>query len=132
MSDDPHTNAHNALKQAERAAKRGLVAEAERWSKIAERCAAAAEKLAAAPPSALDAQAAEDEEIALRAEFMERLQRLAAAERAMDEWQRASAAYQDEVAKAIRTGGPMPPPVPQWPYPNEEKLAVLERIASGN
>ncbi len=132
MSNDQRAQAHNALKQAERAAKRGAIAEAERWSKIAERCAVAVEKLAATPSSELDAQAAEDEEIALRAEFMERLQRLADAQNEMDAWKKKSDAYKAAVAHAIRTNGPMPPPVPPWPYRGEEELTVLERIASGN
>ncbi|MBC7767485.1 MAG: hypothetical protein H7124_01720 [Phycisphaerales bacterium] len=131
MADDPRAQAHNALKQAERAAKRGALAEAERWSKTAERCAAAVVKLATTPPD-YDMDAEVENEDRLREEIMGRIRRLADAQRQHQEWEATCADYTRAVAEAVRTGGPMPPPAPPSPFGGETELATLERIAGGD
>ncbi len=73
---NPRQAAQTALKQAARAAKRGDLSEAERWSKTADRLAKAAERLAALPAEEPDPAAEE----ALRADLRARLIRLAEAE----------------------------------------------------
>ena len=49
MPEDPRNQGKNALKQADRATRRGDLAAAERWTRIAERMAEAAHKLADIP-----------------------------------------------------------------------------------
>ncbi|MBY0562987.1 MAG: hypothetical protein K2P58_02275 [Hyphomonadaceae bacterium] len=122
MITNPRTEAEHALKQAQRAAKRGDIKEAERWSKTAERMVAAAEKLRALP-----APEAEPDEEALRAELRARLRRLADAAYDLDRWQEERDQYEAAVGKAVREGAPMPDPL--RPCPGDE--AYLEKIGRG-
>lgn len=118
---DPHAQAQAALGQAQRAAKRGDLREAERWSKTAERMAAAAEKLGALP------QAEEEDAEALRAELRARLRRLVEANDALNAWQRAKENYDAAMQAALANGLPLPEPLA--PCPGGE--AYMMRIASG-
>lgn len=124
MSEDSRTQAHAALKQAQRAAKRGDLADAERWSKTAERLAAAAEKLGALPGVAIDDEA---EEAALRAEFMARLHKLVEVHEEGALWEAERELYERQCAEALRTGA-APPPILRE---NPGSLERMERIASG-
>lgn len=122
---NPRAEAEHALKQAQRAAKRGDVKDAERWSKTAERMAAAAERLAALP-APVDPDDPEREE-ALRAELRARLRRFAQVAHDIDRWRAERAEYEAAVAKAAREGGPMPAPL--RPCPGDD--AYLRKIARG-
>jgi hypothetical protein len=102
----------SALKQARRAAKRGDLAAAEKWSKLAERMARAAEKLAAAPAPIPDYQ----EEERLRAEIRERLGRYVAAAKEVERWQKQRDAHEAAVQQALASGAAPPPPLPPSPY----------------
>jgi hypothetical protein len=119
----PSEEARHALKHASSAAKRGDHVAAERWSKIAERMSAAAEKLAALPPPQKDEAQAE----ALRAELRARLRRLVEADHEAQQWEKERAAHEIAVRRAEREGGPMPPPL----RPNPAGPERLDRIARG-
>jgi hypothetical protein len=117
----PREEAEAAMKQAQRAIKRGDGREAERWSKTAERLAAAAEKLAAAPPEE------EVDEEALREELLGRIRRLADADEALKAWQLERAIHEALTAQARAHN--IPPPPPLRPCPGGEDF--LMRIAGG-
>lgn len=110
MPEDPRDQTRHALKQADRAVRRGDLAAAERWSRIAERMAEAARKLSEAP---LDDPATAE---AIRAELRERFRRLAACAQAHVAWQREREAHERQCAQARRTGAPLPPPLAAAPF----------------
>jgi hypothetical protein len=121
MPEHPRRQGKHALKHAARAARRGDLAAAERWSRIAERMAEAAQNLSAAPPD--DAQAAET----IRAELRQRFARLAACEHANQTWECEREAHERLCAQARRTGAPLPPPLAPAPFSDEQ----LQHIAKG-
>jgi predicted nucleic acid-binding Zn ribbon protein len=121
MSQTPREEAQIALKQAQRAAKRGDAREAERWSKTAERLAAAAEKLASLPAPEIENPEA------LREEFLARIRRLRDVNADLMAWQQEDAIYQ--ALKSQAEAHNIPPPAPIRPCPGGE--AYLMRIASG-
>lgn len=113
MSEDrPRKHAASALKQAERAARKGDLALAERWSKVAAQTTAAAERLAALPP---EPDSCEDDE-ALRAEIRERLRRIVEVDYEMRAWDYERQIYDEYVERAAREGLPPAPPLRPCPY----------------
>src|SRR5690606_16498276 len=114
--------AEAAIRQAHRAAKRGDLAEAERWGKTAERLAAAAEKLTTAP------QLIDQDEEALRQELLARLRHLADAGAEAQVWEAEREVYERELERARRTGAPMPAPLRKNPYPEEELMRLAENV----
>jgi len=115
--------AEAAIRNANRAAKRGDLAEAERWSKTAERLGVTAEKLAAV---AHDSSSTDDEEW-LRTVFIARLERL---REVWDEgvlWEAEREIYERQCAEARARGADLPPPLRMNPAPVER----LDRIAAG-
>lgn len=117
---NPREEAETALKQARLAAKRGDAREAERWSRIAERMAAAAEKLGALPRDSKD-------EAALREEIMGRLMKLKRANDDLMAWQQEDAIYQALKRQAELFKIPAPPPIRPCPG----GMSFMERIAAG-
>lgn len=123
MTEDSHRRGEQALKRAERAARLGDLAAAERWTKVAERTAAAARNLAEAPKPVEDWQETE----ALRAELRERFRRFIQCEQANQAWERQRDTHQRTCAEARKAGAPLPPPLAPLPYSD----AQLEKIGSG-
>lgn len=121
MKQNPREEAEAALKQAQRAAKRGDLREAERWSKTAERLVAAAEKFAALP------QPEEEDEDALREEIMGRIKRLCVGSEDLRAWQQEDAIYQALKAQAEAHNLPLPPPIRPCPGGDD----YLMKIAGG-
>jgi hypothetical protein len=101
----------------------GDVARAERWTKVAERMAAAAQKLAEAPAPVEDWKEAE----AIRAELRERFRRLVECDRANEVWERERDAHQRMCAQARKVGTPLPPPLSPTPFDDEQ----IQKITTG-
>jgi hypothetical protein len=118
--DDPHTQAQHFIRQAQRAAKRGDHATAERWTRTAERFALAASRMKDARPMS---SAEEDE--ALAADLRERLVRYAAADQEIQAWDREKEIHDALTEQAQRHNLPLPPPLRPCPH-NEDDL---KRIA---
>jgi hypothetical protein len=108
---NPRESAQSALKQAERAARKGDLASAERWSKTAERMSAAAAKLASLQPSG----PSYEEEEALRRELWERLNNLASGQSDVIEWRRKHEIWLKARDQALLDGTELPPE-PEAPY----------------
>ena len=117
---DERDEAGAALKNARRAANAGNRSEAERWSKIAERLSASAQKLAPPEPEEFD-------EEALCAEFRARVARFVEADRPQREWEQAKL-IRDAVAEFARAHG-LPEPPDLEPLP--DNTAELEAIGAG-
>lgn len=114
-------DAEAALRNARKAAKRGDLPGAERWSKTAERLAAAATTLADAPAPAEAWQTDED----VRQEVRRRLQRFVEVDLEIQAWEAERDAYEEAVRLAREIGAPDPPPLRMCPAGPED----LERIA---
>lgn len=120
---DTREQADHALKQAQRAAKRGDLRESERWSKVAANMALAAEKLSASAPPAMSPQ---DEE-AMRAELRARIRRLVDSQFELEEWQKEELDHRAAREAARAAGQPEPPPL--RPCPGGQ--SYLDKIARG-
>ncbi len=119
---NPSAAARYALKQAQAASRRGDIAGAERWSKTAERMAAAGASLAErAPPGDWR------EEEATRAELRARLAKFVECDLEIQAWDAERDARAEAVGQAMLTGAPMPPALRPCPAGPED----LERIALG-
>jgi hypothetical protein len=105
QNENPRDRAEHALRQANRAAKSGDLAKAERWSKTAERLAQAAERLAALPPPVDERQ---DEE-QRRAELRRRIFNLVKDSHELQTWEAERDHYQAALAYAIANGKEPPP-----------------------
>jgi len=112
--------AEAALDQAKKAARRGDVSAAERWTKTAERMAAVAQKLVETPEEEEDAEA-------LREEILGRIRKLVEARQSLEDWQIDYAAWEEERDRARAEG--RAPPEPIRPCPGGD--AYLMKIASG-
>jgi len=121
MSATPRAECAAALKQASRAAKRGDFTAADRWTKLAERHVATAERLAATPAD----QPSPEEEAAICAEIRARIERYVEASHGIDRWEFERDIHEEYTARALREGLPMPPPLREAPFTEQD----LERIA---
>ena len=121
MKDQQNKGDH-ALRQAERAAKRGDLAAAERWTKVATQNQKQWEQFNARGP-AFDS--VEDED-ALREELMRRLTRFSDYCHDVDRWKGECNAYIEAVKRAANAGRPLPPlrPHPAGSAENEEQHCV--------
>lgn len=123
----PRDRAEHALRQANRAAKSGDLAAAERWSKTAERLAATAERLAALPPPPDERQDEEER----RAELRRRIAKFIEANEEIEAWERERETYEAQVSAALANN--LDPPAPLRPHPagalGEENY--LDAIARG-
>lgn len=124
--------AEAALKQAQRAAKRGDLAAADRWSKTAERLSLTLERLGLAgePPEDSAARAAEEEK--LRTEFIARLQRLADAAYQQQQWEAEREERERLAREAIKTGAPPPPALRERPYTDRQLEKLAEAVGRGD
>lgn len=119
MSNPHIQSGRNALKQADRAARRGDLAAAERWSKAAERCAEAAARFAALPvPEAPDSEA-------MRAELLAWINSLVEANNERLAWEAERDSYLDAVSAASRARAPLPQLLRAAPVTEDD----LERMA---
>ncbi|MES1201735.1 MAG: hypothetical protein ABUS57_09850 [Pseudomonadota bacterium] len=100
-----------ALKQAERAAHRGKLAEAKKWTDVAQQMAVAARRVAEIEPPPPDY---ENEE-ALRAELRARINRYVEQDNGLSRWRMQRDMWEAMCATARETGAPMPPPLPPRP-----------------
>ncbi|MEQ1709030.1 MAG: hypothetical protein ABL864_11945 [Terricaulis sp.] len=116
----PHQECAYALQQAQKAARRGDIAGAERWSKTAERMAAAVRRLADAPAPVPDWEG----EQARRAELRARIAKFVETDLKIQAWDAERDAHANAVGKAMLSGASMPPDL--RPCPADEK--DLERI----
>ena len=105
-----NTPGDHALRQAERAAKRGDLAEAERWTKVAAQNQKQWEQLRTRE---LEPEMEDPDEI--RAEVLRRLARI----RACSDWESERDLYIDAVKRAEETGAPAPPPLRPYPAGDE-------------
>ena len=111
MQTDPRQQGEHALKQANRAAKRGDLVAAERWTKTAHQMAAVHAQLAAAPKIN---DSAEDEE-ELCAELRRRIKRYVDCSIDMEAWEAERDAYIEALNLAESTGAPPPAPLRTHP-----------------
>ncbi|MGD9981817.1 MAG: hypothetical protein AB7H66_06785 [Hyphomonadaceae bacterium] len=107
---DAQERGDHAVRQAEKAAKRGDLALAERWSKVAMQIADAAAQLEAQRM----AKEWEDEE-ACREELKRRLIRFAELGQDVNAWEAEHAAWKLMADYSRRTGAPMPDPMRPHP-----------------
>lgn len=108
---EARTQGYNALKSAEKAARRGDLAAAKQWTATAKRMADTAEQLANMP---LPTPSWEEEE-AIREELQRRLTRFAEASGARYRWRVRREIWEEMAAEAQRIGAPMPLPLPPCP-----------------
>ena len=108
------TPGDHALRQAERAAKRGDLAEAERWTKVAAQNQKQWEQLRARPPESESEPESEDPD-AIRAELMRRIMRFKVDSDARLRWEVERDLYIEAVKRAEETGAPAPPPLRACP-----------------
>lgn len=120
---NPFDAAKNALKQADYAARRGDLREAERWAENAEILRRAMEAVAKEPPSEEEL----DEEA--RAELLRRLARFVEADRQCQIWDQEAEEYEAKLFAAIANGTPPPPPLRDHPAGPMGEEAWLTRIA---
>ncbi|MBS0384693.1 MAG: hypothetical protein JSS00_05015 [Proteobacteria bacterium] len=116
MNEDPHKQAQHFIKQAQRAAKRGDHAGAERWTRTAERFALAAQRIQDRLPLS-----SEEEDEALVTELLARLEHYAAADREIQAWDREKEVHDALTEQAQRHNLPLPPPLRPCPV-NENDL----------
>ena len=114
MDDNKHSD--HALRQAERAAKRGDLAAAERWTKIAAQNQRQWEQFHARPVS----PNCYEEEEAIRAELHRRLARFIGSSNDIYRWEVERDIYIEWVKRAEEAGGPMPPPLRPHPVGGDE------------
>lgn len=119
---NPHADAgRNALKQAHRAVRRHDLAAAERWSKTAERLAAAAERFAALPaPEPVDSEA-------VREDLFNWISTLVEANNERMQWLAERDDYLSQVSAATRAGAPLPPLLRDAPVTEEDLLRMAGR-----
>jgi len=123
METSPHEQGAAALKQAQRASRHGNFVEAERWTKLAERMVAAAERLIdAKPPPAPD-----EEE--LRAEIRARIRAFVEVNLSIDEWEEEAARHAEATALALLEGLAPPPPLRPCPFGGNRELEATVRTA---
>jgi hypothetical protein len=128
--DNPHEQGEHALRQAHKAAKRGDLAAAAHWSKVADQMSRAAERLAANPPPVNEMSWEEEEE--LRAELRRRIQRFVAADQDIQRWEAERDAYVAALERARREGAPGPPPLRMHPAgPRHMEEEYLTHILMG-
>jgi len=106
-----HDKAEHALRQANRAAKSGDLAQAERWTKVSERLVDAAARLAQTPQQIDDL---ENEE-ARRAELRRRLALFSQADADIQQWERERDLYEANLAASLANN--TEPPAPLRPHP---------------
>lgn len=116
-----------ALRNAEMAARRGDLRQAERWSKMAERMSQAALNIEAAP----EQFPSPEEELALREELRRRLTMFANADRELAEWESECEAYESNLIAAIGNGTEPPPPLRPRPGAPLDAEGYLAAIAKG-
>lgn len=121
----------NALKQSERAAKRGDHRESARWIQIAERQAQVVERLQASGMQE-DPEATER----LREEVRERLARFIDLGMEEKAWYDERETWCDEVVRCYHAGDPMPAPMRPCPVSQAQLQFVLtaemERVRAGD
>jgi hypothetical protein len=124
--EDSHAQAQHFIRQAQRAAKRGDHAEAERWTRTAERFALTAQRIKDKLPLS-----SEQEDDALATELLARLERYAAADREIQAWDREKEIHDALCEQAQRHNLAPPAPLRPCPY-NESDLAriALEGLAA--
>ena len=106
---NPHfVSGAQALKQADRAARRGDLGGAERWAKTAERMAAAAERFKAAAPEEAEARSHQE----TRDDVLARIARLVATPDPVPDWEAMEQGYINRVAD-------------EWAAPAIAELPVL-------
>lgn len=106
---NPHfVSGAQALKQADRAARRGDLGGAERWAKTAERMAAAAERFKASAPDEAEMRRAEE----VRDDVLARIARLVEAPDPVPDWEVMERRYVNRVAD-------------EWAAPQIADLPVL-------
>ena len=110
------TPGDHALRQADRAAKRGDLAGAERWTKVATLNQKQWEQFQARPPVPDDFEEVE----AIRAEFRRRLSRLSAFDDDVSRWEVERDVYIEMANRALESGTPMPPPLRPHPAGGEK------------
>ena len=118
--DDPHAQAQHFIRQAQRAAKRGDHAAAERWTHTAERFVLSAQRIQEKLPLSN-----EQEDEALVTELLARLETYAAADADIQAWDREKEIHDALTEQARRHNLPLPAPLRPCPY-NEDDL---KRIA---
>lgn len=115
----------HALRQAEKASKRGDLAVAERWVKVATQAALAAERLQAQPVDL------EDDE-AVREELKRRLARFCTFSQEVCNWEAEYEAWKLCAAHSRRTGAPAPPPMRPHPAgPSHHPDSHLTHLLQG-
>ncbi len=120
MPNDPHAQAQHFIRQAQRAAKHGDHAAAERWTRTAERFALTVQRIQDKLPLS-----SEEEDEALVNELLERLKNYASADSEIQAWDREKEIHDALTEQAQRHNLPLPPPLRPCPY-NEDDL---KRIA---
>lgn len=110
-------DAKTARKHAKDAVRRGDIAAAEKWSKVAERLAALPEETQP-----------EDRE-ALREELRRRLTLFVAADRDIDQWEKEKAIHEAEIEAALANDTEPPPPLRPYPGGELSYEEYLGRIA---
>lgn len=100
-----------ALKSAEKAARRNDLVAAKQWTATAKRMADIAEQLANMPKPT----PSWEEEKALRAQLLERLNRFGEDSANRYRWRMRREIWEEMAAEAQRTGAPMPSPMPPCP-----------------
>lgn len=108
---DAHREGHAALKSAEKAARRNDLAAAKKWTDTAKRMADIAAQLASMPLP----QPSWEEEEAMREQLKARLAKFCGDGMALQRWRLRHEIWEEVTAEALRTGGPMPPPMPPRP-----------------
>ncbi len=111
MSSDPRFQNQHALKQAARASKRGDLAGAERWLKVAAQSAEQLERFLSQPSEPVGY---EDEE-AVREELRRRLERFVSFSEDVQRWEEERDLYIEMAKIAARTGANPPPPLRRMP-----------------
>lgn len=119
MTDPQQQRGAHALRQSERAARRGDLAEAERWTKVATQAAAAAERLASANVLS------EEEDEKMRAELRRRFSRISAFDDDVRTWEVEREMHKKMTEVARRTGCPKPPPL--RPHPAGDPANLQEQ-----
>jgi hypothetical protein len=111
MSSDPRFQNQHALRQAHRASKRGDLAAAERWLKVAAQSAAELERFLSQPREPVGYEDEED----VREELRRRLERFVAFDQDVQRWEEERDLYIEMAKIAARTGANPPPPLRRRP-----------------
>ncbi len=116
-----------ALKQAERAAHRGNMAEAKKWNDVAQQIVATARRVAEIEPQ----PPSHEEDEAIREELRARINKYVEQDGALTQWRMRREMWEEMCAEARETGAPMPKPMPPRPphwsdkLPEDVRLKVL-------